>query len=165
MHPTWQTIAVSFKGFGHRRRTVLLGGLTCAVSLSGCTVNGNAEAPAVLTDALVPILATARNLMTSYEAAMQSLPDQSDSLKTLHDNHQKHVAALAKILGESPDEPGKKVEGDLGSSSALKTLGGSEKKARDEALDACVAATPEFAVLLGEICACRASHAEVLGLL
>jgi hypothetical protein len=138
---------------------VLLGGVSM-LALSGCDLIADQHAPINTTDALEPVLASARRMLPSYDAAIEARPDADATLTMLRDNHLAHVETLAKITGQSGKPAEDTVEGL--SEDPVGALHTAESDGFDEAMAACVAATVEFAVLLGEIAACRATHADVL---
>ena len=149
---------MSVKGScGWRRRELLVASVAAVVSASGCSALGSQQEPLVADGALRPVLKTARAMVAAYEAVAESDGADKKTLDVLRDNHNEHVKALAKLVGESASADAKPAAG------SLEELRTAESKAKREAVDACVSAPTQYAVLLGEIAACRASHHDVLG--
>lgn len=140
---------------GHRRREFLLAGLAVVLSTSACSLVPGQSGDLDTTEVLRPVLKTARDLARAYDAAAAASNGKA-ALEMLRDNHSAHAEALAELLGESTKadaiEDGWSVD----------RLRKAEAKAVEQAVDACVGAPSDYAVLLGEIAACRASHRDVL---
>lgn len=141
-----------------RRRSVLLFGLAAVVaSTAGCTDSGNAR----VLDGKPPseVLESARGLRAAYDSLLDASPDLTEVLTPLRDNHQAHVELLTRLLGQDDVEASPEDDWTVDSTSALRDL---ESTHFNSARDSCVAAVDEFAVALGEIAACRASHSDFL---
>lgn len=157
---SWHTYAVSVnRSCGYRRRHFLLAGLAVVLSTPACSAVPGQSGSLDGTEVLRPVLKSARELVAAYKAAAASVPEAKKSLDVLRGNHSEHVKALEKLLGE-PDEPARQLDG-----GSLAGLRRAESRAAKDAAKACVGAPDEFAVLLGEIAACRASHHDVLKVL
>ncbi|GAA4900424.1 hypothetical protein LX16_0575 [Stackebrandtia albiflava] len=142
---------------GHTRRAVLWG--AGIATLSGCGLVRTDSTPIIdNTGALLPVLRTAADQMAGLQAAIDAGAGHEATLEMLRDDHAAHAEALAKLVGTDPPA-GDAVVGDP----VVGTLIEQEQAGYDQALEACVAALPEYVVLLGEIAACRASHVDVLG--
>ncbi|ADD41124.1 hypothetical protein Snas_1417 [Stackebrandtia nassauensis DSM 44728] len=154
------TYAVSVNGScGYRRREFLLAGLAAVLSTSACTAVSGEPGSLDSGKVLRPVLKTSRELAAAYEAAAKDHPQLGKTLEVLRDNHSEHAKALARILGDEDGEPAEAGDGSLDS------LRQAESKASKAAVEACAGAPDEFAVLLGEIAACRATHHDVLKVL
>ncbi|TQL78737.1 hypothetical protein FB566_4329 [Stackebrandtia endophytica] len=142
---------------GHTRRVVLLG--AAAATLSGCSLLSRDQVAVVdETPVLQPVLDFAADQIARLTAAVDGGAPNDATLVMLRDNHLAHAGELARIIGVDVPEGSADVDGDL-----LPTLNRLEAEGTQQATDACLETTPEFAVLLGEIAACRASHSDVLG--
>lgn len=144
---------------GYRRREFLLAGLAAVLSTSACSAVPGQNGSLDSTEVLRPVLKTARRLTAAYQAAAEAEPELKNSLEMLRDNHSEHVKILQKLLGES--------DGDAPSADAesLESLREAESAAAKDAAKACAGAPADYAVLLGEIAACRATHHDVLKVL
>lgn len=112
------------------------------------------------TPALQPILEFAADQIAKLTAVIDGGSNHEPTLAMVRDNHQAHAEELARILGVDIPAGSDELEGD-----ALAALNQREAEGAEEATTACVEASPQFAVLLGEIAACRASHSDVLGVI
>jgi len=138
---------------------VLLG--AAAVTLSSCSLISRDQVVVVdETPALQPILEFAADQIAKLTAVIDGGSNHEPTLAMVRDNHQAHAEELARILGVDIPAGSDELEGD-----ALAALNQREAEGAEEATTACVEASPQFAVLLGEIAACRASHSDVLGVI
>ena len=78
-------------------------------------------------------------------------------LDMLLHNHGVHAAELARLIGVAVPEGDATVDAD-----PVAELLELEKDGMEQAVEACVAADATYATLLGEIAACRATHADAL---
>ena|GEM_PF-5375765 len=138
---------------------MLLG--AAAVTLSSCSLISRDQVVVVdETPALQPILEFAADQIAKLTAVIDGGSNHEPTLAMVRDNHQAHAEELARILGVDIPAGSDELEGD-----ALAALNQREAEGAEEATTACVEASPQFAVLLGEIAACRASHSDVLGVI
>lgn len=159
---------------GWTRRAVLgaAGGTAVGGALAGCSWFEPDPPPPPPPDPLEPLLVATRTLATRYQDVLGAHPDLAVRLRPLHQAHLAHVAALLAAIGRpelaspspgsgswSPPTPGQIPPEPAG---AVAHLREAELAARAEAAEACLAAVPERAALLGSITAARATHAEVL---
>ncbi|WP_238014711.1 hypothetical protein KZZ52_07865 [Dactylosporangium sp. AC04546] len=154
------------------RRAVLAGAAALATGLAaGCDIPTERTAvwhPAP--DVLLPLLQRTVQLRDRYGEALTAFPALQDRLGPLKDDHEQHVIALAREIGLPEAGPFPQPSASSGSPSALPTDQGAalteltnlERKGREEAEGACLAAPSYRAALLGSIAACRAGHVEVL---
>lgn len=144
---------------GWRRRELLVAGLASVLATSACSVVPGQSGTLDSSEVLRPVLSTARRLAAAHEALAASASSARESLEMMRDNHSEHVQVLEKLLGVSSEgsEPG-----DIDS---LESLRDAESAATDQAAKACAGAPDDYAVLLGEIAACRATHHDVLKVL
>jgi hypothetical protein len=138
---------------------VLLG--TVAVALTGCGLRSEPTMIVDHTGILRPILQTAADQAAGYQAAVDSGSGHTETLEMLRANHSEHVTTLAKLTGVSAPEG---TAADLGDD-PLATLLAAERDAAGQAGTACVETILDYAVVLGEIAACRAAHVDVLEVL
>lgn len=144
------------------------GGVGVAGVLSGCSWFDR-SAPPPPPDPLEPLLAATRALAARYDAALSVHPGLAGRLRPLHETHLAHETALLEMIGR-PElaTPSPRAgswappAGDADQDAAVALLRDAERDGQDEATQACLAAPPERAALLGSIAAARASHAEVL---
>ncbi|MFB9186634.1 hypothetical protein ACFFX1_51650 [Dactylosporangium sucinum] len=151
------------------RRAVLAGAAALAAGLaSGCDIPTQRTAvwhPAP--DVLLPLLQRTVELRDRYGEVLAAFPALQDRLGPLKDDHAQHVVALAREIGMPEEGPFPQPSA---SASALPTEQGAaltelinlERKGREDAEGACIAAPSYRAALLGSIAACRAGHVEVL---
>jgi hypothetical protein len=143
---------------------VLTGALAGAagVTLSGCgLLAGDPPPPHPLLGTLRDI----RTLLSRYEAAISAHPTLAGRLGPLQDNHRTHLTTVAKLIGPTASEspsPASSMAVPPDEEGAVRELREAERLGQETAVRACLAATPEYAGLLGSIAACRASHREVL---
>jgi hypothetical protein len=113
------------------------------------------------------MLAATRTLAGRYEAVLAAHPALGGRLRPLRETHLAHEAALVEMIGRpelATASPGSGTwtppvgERD----DAVAGLRDAERDAEAEAAEACLAAPPERAALLGSITAARATHAGVL---
>lgn len=182
------TVAVRRDKPGWTRRAVLgaASGAAVAGAVSGCSWFESDPPPPPPPDPLEPFLAATRALATRYQRVLASHPDLVGQLRPLQQAHLAHAAALVALIGRpelasptatttpeptgpepaapaSPDpagtaDPAEPTE----PAEAVAGLRAAEQDARAAAAEACLAAPPERAALLGSITAARATHAEVL---
>lgn len=134
--------------------------------LTGCGRWGDDPPPAP--DPLDALLLATQALAQRYAVVLQAYPELTERLGPLHATHVAHVAALRQVVGRDPTPSASPtggvwnapVGGDPGA--AVAALREAEEKAQREAADACLAAPPGRAVLLGTIAAARATHVKVL---
>jgi len=149
------------------RRKLLRAGagtLTTAL-LTGCSwVHRDPPPPAP--DPLDPLLWSTHELVRRYESVIAAHPDLAERLGPLHAAHVAHLAALREVVGRDPATPPtatashQPVDGEP--EPAVAALREARRRAEAEAEQACLAASPSRAVLLGTITAARASHVSVL---
>jgi hypothetical protein len=126
-------------------------------------------------DTLLPLLARTVALRDRYGEVLAAFPALQDRLGPLKDDHAQHVVALAREIGVAEEGPFPTAAPDPSASAgagtdplpadqgaALTELAGLEKKGREDAEGACLAAPSYRAALLGSVAACRAGHIEVL---
>jgi hypothetical protein len=148
----------------------VLGAAAAVGALSGCSWLGPEPPEPPPPDPLEPLLATTRALLARYDAVLAAHPDLTGRLRPLYEAHAAHESALVDVIGRpelaSPaagagswaPPAGELAEPDQ----ALAVLREAERDGQAEAAQACLAAPPERAALLGSITAARATHAEVL---
>jgi hypothetical protein len=153
---------------GWSRRTVLgaAGTVGAAGALAGCS-SWFADDPPPPPDPLEPLLAATRALAARYDAVLAAYPALAGGLRPLHETHLAHEVALVEAIGRpglATASPGSGTwtppVGDR--DDALAALRDAERDAQSAAAEACLAAPPERAALLGSIAAALATHAEVL---
>jgi hypothetical protein len=83
----------------------------------------------------------------------------SPILIIIRDAHRAHLAALAAIMKPPPSASPTPT---ASAGPAPGDLRAAEKQAQQEAIEACMTAAPNRAILLGEVAAARACHLEVL---
>lgn len=146
-----------------------LAGATTAGTLTGCSWLAPVPPPPLPPDPLAPLLRSNRRLTGHYQAVLAVHPELTDLLSPLVAVHTAHAAVLLDLVrrpaatppaGGWVQSPATNVPAEA--ADALAMLRAEEEAARDEAAQACLAAPPERAALLGSICAARASHVEVL---
>jgi hypothetical protein len=143
------------------RRAVLAG----VVALSGCSWLEREPDEPTPPDPLEPLLASTRALAARYQSALAAHPELADRLRALHENHRVHEAALLELIGRpelASPSPGAGTWSPPLGEDVLGELREAEQAAREEAAQACLAASPERTAVLGSITAARATHAEVL---
>jgi hypothetical protein len=143
------------------RRAVLAG----VVALSGCSWLDREPDEPPPPDPLEPLLASTRALAARYQASVTAFPDLADRLQPVLANHRAHETALLELIGRpelASPSPGAGTWSPPLAEDVLGELRDAERAARDEAAQACLAASPERAAVLGSITAARATHAEVL---
>lgn len=126
------------------RRGLLVG--AAVITAAGCT---RETAHIITSDAdLTAALRTARTLAAAADAL---------EFGDFAEDHRTHAATLERLLRPNvvADETG-----DLPADAAA--LAAAETAGSQEAGDACLTTDSDYAVLLGEIAACRAAHAAVL---
>ncbi|HEY1094632.1 MAG TPA: hypothetical protein VGE61_08000 [Glycomyces sp.] len=126
------------------RRGLLVG--AAVITAAGCT---RETAHIITSDAdLTAALRTARTLAAAADAL---------EFGDFAEDHRTHAATLERLLRPNvvADETGE-LPADAAALAAAETAGS------QEAGDACLATDSDYAVLLGEIAACRAAHAAVL---
>lgn len=169
------TMAVRVRGgTGWTRRAVLAAGSVAAAgAATGCAwFAPEPPPPPPPPDPLEPLLAGTRALAARYQQVLTRHPELAGQLAPLHQAHLAHVDALLTMIGRpelatptpgtgswSPplDPPVPARPGD-----AVAQLRETEQAARQAATEACLAAAPERAALLGSVTAARATHAAVL---
>ncbi|HLU45255.1 MAG TPA: hypothetical protein VKZ67_09595 [Natronosporangium sp.] len=154
---------------GWSRRAVLGGAAAVVAGLAGCTdwQDGSDPSPP---DPLEPLLAATSTLVSRYEQAIAEVPALADRLTPLLATHQEHVRVIRAMIGRpepsatpdgmqwvEPSETAERSEEDV-----LAELRAAEEAGQQAATDACLAAPPDRAPLLGSIAAARASHQVVL---
>jgi hypothetical protein len=154
----------------HTRRAVLRGalGLTSIsvlgpATLSGCGLLGGDPPEPPEAEPLADLLAATVALGARYDAAIAAVPALNATLTALRDAHRTHAEHLAAATGLTvPPAPADPTPPPTGREAAVAALATAEKAARDQAVAACLDASPRLAPLLGSIAAARASHLEVL---
>lgn len=155
---------------GWSRRAVLgAAGAGAAGLASGCSWFDSSPPPPDPPDPLEPLLASTRALMVRYARTAAVHPELTDRLAPLRDTHEQHLAALRDLIGApepatppaATPSPGPGIPAD--DDAAVDALREAEQDGRDEAAQACLDAAAARTVLLGAICAARATHLEVLG--
>lgn len=146
-------------------------GAVVVYPMAGCGLFGDedekAQPPAP--DPLAPLLAEALSLAGQHEAAMAAFPVLAERLTPVAETHREHVAALTKVI-KAPEPSASASPGTTASSAppagdakaTLAALRAAEQKGQKTAAQACQAAPPERAALLGSIAAARATHLEVV---
>lgn len=160
------------EGFRPNRRQLLRAGATtagaglAAAALTGCDLLDPSPDTPPPPDALTGLLAGTHALVAAYDAALAADTTLSPLLTPLRETHRAHAAALDAIMSPRPS-PGAftapttaPVTGDR--KAILKSLRTAEVSAAKQAVEACVSTTTSRAVLVGEIAAARATHAEAL---
>ncbi len=144
-------------------RTALgLAGAGTLGALAGCDILGGGELPPP-PDELAGFIAATVALGDRYDAVIKALPDLAKRLEPIRDAHRAHVTALTDAIGGPAPSNTPARQSDPGAAAAaLAGLAEAERTARDEAIDACMAASARLAPLLGAIAAARASHAEAV---
>jgi hypothetical protein len=143
-------------------------GAAGAAAVSGCSWFDR-SAPPPPPDPLEPLLAATRALASRYDAVLAGHPGLAGLLRPLRETHLAHEATLLEVIGR-PElaTPSPRAgswaapAGDADPEQAVARLRDAERDALVEATEACLAAPPERAALLGSIAAARATHAEVL---
>lgn len=165
---------------GVPRRTALLvlaasGGL----AMAGCTGDGStgAGSRAAAPHPLRPVLDTSAMLVAAYTATLDRHPALTGRLAPLRADHREHVRALIKAIGHDPRIASASPSASASASAnrsptsrptprsrkaAVAALADAEKRAHHAAEKRCVDAPARYAILIGGICACRASHVQVL---
>lgn len=145
--------------------------------LSGCSWLGSDPPPPPPPDPLEPLLAGAGQLADRYQAAITAHPRLAARLRPLREAHLAHQTALREVIGRpepattppgsgtwappldapqtGPAEPEQPEQ-------ALADLRKAERDGEQAAAQACLAAPPERATLLGSIAAARAAHRRAL---
>lgn len=124
-------------------------------------------------DPLEPLLASTRDLAGRYAQTIAGYPELAGRLGPLHEAHLAHEAALLAVIGRpelaatSPGTPSGTAQSAAGPSAsspqeAVAALRKGERDGREQAAQACLAAEPGRAALLGSITAARRTHLEVL---
>jgi hypothetical protein len=140
-------------------------------AVSGCSWLQSSPAAPPPPDPLEPLLGSTRMLVAGYAAALAAHPDLADRLGDPHQAHLAHETALLEVINRPelvspspggaawvpPPEAVATTPDD-----AIAALRDAERDGRDEAVQACLSASPERAPLLGSIAAARATHVEVL---
>jgi hypothetical protein len=152
------------------RRAFLAAAAAATVSsIAGCDLGVTEQAaewhPAP--DALLPLLARTVALRDRYGEVLAAFPALQDRLGPVKDDHVQHVVALAREIGINEAGPFPGASASAGplpadQGATLTELAGLERKGREDAAGACLAAPSYRAALLGSIAACRAGHIEVL---
>jgi len=154
-------------------RRVLLAGLAGGVltgTLAGCRIGGSPKAtPPTGPHPLAAITAGTVALVGSYQAAVAGQPALAYKIQPILDDHLADLAALRGAMGQSSPSAGAasgasspSVGTQTSPADALAALRTFERSAQAEAVTACLAASAQYAALLGSIAACRATHVEVL---
>jgi hypothetical protein len=174
------------RGDGRPRRTVLRAVLSagaaavvagCAGVAAGCGLLGE-DPPPPPPDPLAPLLAGTVALIGRYDTALAAHPDLAAGLDPVRRAHVAHAAELARLVGTpapgtaTPPAPAAGTTTPPATPPAtgsppdargtLAALRAAEQGGRRAAAEACLAAPPERAALLGSIAAARATHAEAL---
>jgi hypothetical protein len=154
------------------RRDLLAGlaGGVLAATLAGCKIGGSpTSTPSTGPHPLAAITSGTVALVTAYQAAVVTQPTLADKLQPVLDDHVTDLAALRGAMGRSAPSASAASGGsspvvgtETAPADALAALRTIERSAQAEAVTACLAASAQYAALLGSIAACRATHAEVL---
>lgn len=117
-------------------------------------------------------MTTTHALVVRYARTRAVHPDLAERLAPLQAAHEQHLAALREAIGmPDPDTtpsavpsatPTALADVPTGADAAVEALRDAEQHAQQEAAQACLAAPSGRAMLLGSVCAARASHQEVL---
>ncbi|MEU8007801.1 hypothetical protein AB0B66_42155 [Catellatospora sp. NPDC049111] len=155
----------------NRRRLLRASAATAAAGLAGAALAGcdlldpGPDTPPA-PDALTGLLAGTYALVAAYDAALAADTTLTTLLTPLRETHRAHAEALDAIMSPRPSPSSftapsaAPVAGDR--KAILKSLRTAEVSAAKQAAEACVTTTTSRAVLVGEIAAARATHAEVL---
>ncbi|HIW63443.1 MAG TPA: hypothetical protein H9881_13370 [Candidatus Stackebrandtia excrementipullorum] len=144
---------------GHTRRGLFVA--AAAVALSGCTASRPQSSPPVDdTPPLRPLLDFASGQVAKLDTAAEQGSLDPATVQMLRDNHAAHAAELARIFGIHVPEGDGALDGD-----PWEELLRLETEGARQAAEACVAAGPVYATILGEIAACRSAHADALEVL
>lgn len=146
-----------------------------AATASGCSLwESDPPPPSPPPDPLEPLLASARDLAGRYARAIADHPELADRLGPLHEAHLAHETALREVIGRpqltTPASPGTGTwvapstgaSPPAGPQETVSALRRAERDGREQAEQACLAAEPGRAALLGSITAARRTHVEVL---
>ena len=126
------------------RRGLLIG--AAVLTAAGCT---REPAKIITSDAdLTAALRTARSLAQGAEAL---------GFSEIADDHLTHVATLERLL-----RPNEISQEEVAAPADAAALAEAESIGSREAAESCLTTDSDYAVLLGEISACRAAHAAVL---
>lgn len=161
------TVPVAPRRCSRRRLLTAGAGAVTAGLLAGCgRWGGDDRRPT--TDPLDEFLRSTHALAQRYASTLAAFPDLAERLGPLHATHVAHVAALRETVGRDPT-PSATPSGGVWTApvgaeaeAAVAALRQAEEDAQREAADACLAAPPNRAVLLGTIAAARATHVKVL---
>jgi hypothetical protein len=154
-------------GQGRSRRAVLggLAGTVAGAALAGCWPNSDKPKPPPAPHPLTPALGGTQALVEKYQATIAGYPDLAERLQPLLADHRAHLDALRKAMGlPAPSASPSTVaaSGAADQDGAVTALKAAEQSGQTEAVTACLAASAQYAPLLGSIAACRATHVEVL---
>lgn len=155
---------------GWTRRSVLVGLGAVTATAGGCGLLDSDPPTPPAPDPLEPLLAGTIALAARYDATIAALPALAGRLSPLRDAHRQHVAELSRMIGKpvpsgTPSAPagsGTPSASPPTDKAAVAALRTAEQQAQQAAVEACLAAPPRRAPMLGSIAACRATHAEAL---
>ncbi|MEV6968799.1 twin-arginine translocation signal domain-containing protein [Hamadaea sp. NPDC051192] len=143
---------------GTSRRDLLraLAAVGAAGVLAGCDLLAGPEPDP---DPLLGLLAETQALLTAYDQVIAAGAANAAKLQTIRATHEAHLTALTAMI--SPPSP-TATPSAATTADSVADLKKAETTAAKTAYDACVAAVPARATLLGEIAAARATHLAVL---
>lgn len=143
------------------------GALTSGL-LAGCDWL-RSDPPPPVPDPLDQFIWSTQELAQRYESTLTAYPELTERLGPLHATHVAHLAALRDVVGRDPAPPSPtnpagtfRPAPGQDPDTAVVALREAEEAAQAEAAQACLAAPPARALLLGTITAARASHVSVL---
>jgi hypothetical protein len=163
---------------GWSRRAVLgMLGLAAGIGpVAACSWREPDPPPPPPLDPLEPLLASARELAGQYERAITDHPDLAGRLGPLREAHLAHEEALRAVIGRpelasaspgtaswvTPPADHSTIPPARSPKEAVAALRNAERDGREQAAQACLAAEPDRAALLGSITAARRTHVAVL---
>jgi hypothetical protein len=150
---------------GVRRRVVLraVGALAVATPVAGCSWLDDEPEPPPPPDPLAPMVADASRLALEYSHAADNQPTLTGRLRPIAEAHRAHAAELSRVTGTAPPSGAVTMAWtDEAPRETLSRLRSLEAVAQETAVQACLTAPADRAVLVGTIAAARAAHVEAL---
>jgi hypothetical protein len=143
-------------------RAVLAAGAAGAVT--GCDLLERDPPAPPAPDPLAPVTTEAVQLAAAYLAAAGAHPELAARLTPIQQAHEAHARELATILSSPlPTTAPRPTVSAAPAAQTLADLRTREEAAHATAVEACLAAPADRAVLVGSVAAARATHLEALG--